>query len=83
MTTTEGSHKEYDYRNNIKECCTGTTTASEKTLTKNKKKILVVDDEADITSLLRKVLIKGGFSVMSTMMLLIRWRTLSLISMIW
>ena len=56
-------HKEYDNHNNIKQCCTGTSTASEKTLHNKKKKILVVDDEADITSLFRKVLIREGFSV--------------------
>ena len=39
------------------------TTASEKTLHNKKMKILVVDDEPDITSLFRKVLMKEGFSV--------------------
>jgi DNA-binding response OmpR family regulator len=39
----------------------GTATVSD--ITEHKKKILVVDDEPDITSLFRKVLMREGFRV--------------------
>jgi DNA-binding response OmpR family regulator len=48
----------------------GTATVSD--ITEHKKKILVVEDEPDITSLFRKVLMREGFRVMSTMTLQIR-----------
>jgi CheY-like chemotaxis protein len=47
----------------FKECCEDTATVSEVTNQTKKKKILVVDDEPDITSLFRKALMREGFRV--------------------
>jgi DNA-binding response OmpR family regulator len=41
----------------------GTTTVSKTTTSRKKNRILVVDDEPDITSLFRKALERKGFSV--------------------
>jgi CheY-like chemotaxis protein len=53
----------YGFHNHIKECCKDTATVSEITNHTEKKKILLVDDEPDISSLFRRALMREGFRV--------------------
>jgi DNA-binding response OmpR family regulator len=49
--------------NHNKGCCMSTATVSKTTNPEKRQKILVVDDEPDITSLFRKALMREGFRV--------------------
>ena len=52
-----------DFHNHIKECCKDIDTVNEITNHKEKKRILIVDDEPDVTSLFRMSLEDAGFKV--------------------